>query len=103
MATTKRQQKRPRLTKGWEVEWCAGCPVRDGDTMLDEADMRFEDFPTKEPAMKRAQEILDSGKDFFGCVRVTEFEYVPYEPGYPGTYREHIGEPEYVDEPSKAA
>lgn len=86
---------RNRLLKGWEVEWCAGCPVVDGDTDLDNADMRFADFSNKADAMKFAEKMLEV--DFFGSVRVTQFEMVPFEPGYPGLTREYVGEPDYVD------
>ena len=83
------------LKRGFEVEWCAGCPVRDGETIMDAADWRFKDFADKPAAMAFAAKVLP--KDFFGSVRVTEFEMQPYEPGYPGLCREHIGDPEYVD------
>lgn len=89
MKTTK------RLMRGWEVEWCAGCPVVDGETMLDDADMRFADFSNKEDAIAFAKKVLE--RDFFGSVRVTEFEMQPYEPGYPGLCREYIADPEYID------
>lgn len=84
-----------KIKKGWEVEWCAGCPVRDGETILDEADMRIADFSKKNDALKFARRMLT--KDFFGSVRVTQFEMQPYEPGYPGLTREYISEAEYVD------
>lgn len=83
-----------RLLKGWEVEWCAGCPERDGDTDLDAADMRFRDFATRDAAMKYAQEVLP--KDFFGQVTVNEFEMVPFEPGFPGLTRDYLGQPEHI-------
>lgn len=88
-----------RLMKGWEVEWCAGCPVdkETGDTDLDAADMRAKDFPLdqKDKALAFAKERLK--EDFFGSVRVTEFYLEPFEPGYPGLTREYVGESEYVE------
>ena len=84
-----------RLLKGYEVEWCAGCPVVDGDTDLDRADMRIEDFTDLKAARRFARKKLED--DFFGSVRITPFEYQPYEPGYPGLTREYTGEPEYIE------
>lgn len=84
-----------RLMAGWEVEWCAGCPVRDGETDLDNADMRFADFSNKEDAVAYANKVL--AKDFFGSVLVTQFEMQPFEPGYPGLTREYVSDPEYVE------
>lgn len=83
------------LSKGWEVEWCAGCPIVDGETMMDDADMRCRDFADKERALKFA--AIKLKEDFFGSVRVVEFELQPYEPGYPGLTKEYISEPEYID------
>jgi hypothetical protein len=86
-----------RLMKGYEVEWCAGCPVdpESGDTDLDAADMRIKDFADLKAARRFAKKKL--AEDFFGSVRITPFELQPYEPGYPGLTREYIGEPEYIE------
>lgn len=85
-----------QLMRGWEVEWCAGCPVVDGDTDLDRADMHYADFSNKEDAMKFAAEKLP--QDFFGSVRVTEFRMEPLVCGHPRPLtREYVGDSEYVD------
>ena len=88
----------PRLMKGYEVEWCKGVPVdpESGDADLDAADMHIRDFLTLEQARKFAKEKLS--EDWFGSVRITPFELVPFEPGYPGLTREYTGESEYIDE-----
>lgn len=85
------------LMKGWEVEWCSDVPVIDGDAQLDDAKMHFKDFPLdkKAEAVAFAKEKVKD--DWFGSVRITEFEMVPYEPGYPGLCREHVGQPEYIE------
>lgn len=86
-----------RLLRGYEVEWCAGCPVDEesGDTDLDRADMRCKDFADLKAARRFAKKKV--GDDFFGSVRITPFEYQPYEPGYPGLCKEYTGESEYVE------
>lgn len=83
------------MRKGFEVEWCAGCPVRDGETDLDNADMRIAEFEDIKAARRFAKKKLP--QDFFGSVRITQFELQPFEPGYPGLTKEYIGEPEYID------
>lgn len=86
-----------QLMRGWEVEWCAGCPQIPGtdDADLDNADLRFADFSNKDDAMKYAAQVLD--KDFFGSVKVTEFEMQPLVDGFPTLTREYIGDSEFVD------
>lgn len=64
---------------GYEVEWCAGCPVVDGETNMDQADFRVEDFASHEEAEARARQLLPL--DFFGAVGITKFEIVPLIPG----------------------
>lgn len=81
--------------RGFEVEWCAGCPVRDGETDLDNADIRFQDFKDLAAARRYAKRMLK--KDFFGSVQINEFVMEPFEPGYPGLTKEYIGKTEYVD------
>lgn len=83
-----------KLMKGWEVEWCAGVPLVDGENDLDNADMRFKDFSDKAKALEFAKKMLE--KDWFGSVRVTEFEMQPFAPGYPGLTREYVRDSEYV-------
>ena len=83
-----------RLMKGWEVEWCSEVPLVDGENDLDAADMRYRDFPLdkKEEAMAFAKEKLEI--DYFGSVRINEFELVPL---YPGLTREYVGKEEFVE------
>lgn len=83
-------QKGLRLLRGWEVEWCAGCPVVDGDTDIDAADMRFRDFATQAAAMDFARKVYKDS--FFGCAMVNEFYLEPFEPGFPGLTREYVGQ-----------
>jgi hypothetical protein len=86
-----------RLLKGYEVEWCKSVPVdpESGDADLDRADMHIADFADIRAARKFAKSKLK--EDWFGSVRVTPFELVPFEPGYPGLTREYTGESEYVE------
>ena len=88
-----------RLHEGYEVEWCAGCPVdaESGDTDLDAADMRIKDFPKSQLEQARAFARRKLEEDFFGSVRITPFELQPYEPGYPGLTKEYVGDPEYIE------
>ena len=85
-----------KMMKGWEVEWCQGVPKdpETGDNDLDAADMRYRDFPLdkKEEAMAFAKEKLEI--DYFGSVRINEFELVPL---YPGLTREYVGKEEFVE------
>lgn len=86
------------LKAGWEVEWCTHIPLipgtQDGD--LDMATYMRSDFADKAAALAFAAKVFQEDK--FGCVRVSQFEMVAWEPGWPKTRREYIGEPEYVDE-----
>lgn len=86
----------PPLDRGWEVEWCSHIPrVKDdegNDTEeadLDGASIHACDFLTLTVARAFAKKVFP--EDQFGCVRITQFEMLPYEPGSRAKYREYIG------------
>ena len=98
--TTAASRVRPRasvpLAKGFEVEWCAGVPKdEDGENDLDSADYRIRDFATIEAARVHAKKVFP--KDWFGSVRITPFEMVPYEEGRPAKFKEYSGESEHYE------
>jgi len=80
----------------FEVEWCYELPqLEDGSADIDAAKYASRDFQSHTAALRYARKMLP--KDCWGSVRVTEFEMVPYEPGYPGQFREYVGEVETVE------
>ena len=83
-----------QLDKGFEVEWCTHVPDDGyGGADFDRATIVREDFATIEEARARAVEAYE--QDVSGQVVITQFEMVPYEPGFPAKYAEYIGESEY--------
>lgn len=85
-----------QLDRGFEVEWCSDMPGDEsGDCYPDRATYECRDFKSIEDARVFAKEIYPS--DVCGSVSITEFQRVPYEPGFPATYAEYIGEPEYYE------
>lgn len=75
------------MNTGFEVEWTTDVPTRDGESFFDEGKVHTRNFRTLAEAEKFAAEIFE--QDFFGGVRITEFEKVPYEEG-PGHYYEYL-------------
>ena len=91
--------KRPKLMKGFEVEWCVELPIVPGtknDADIDRAKYARTDFADKPVAMAFAKTVLP--KDCFGAVRVTEFEMQEIEPGVPAWDREYVADPDEVSE-----
>jgi len=85
--------KTPML-KGFEVETCVHVPLfPDGSCDLDKADYRVTEVKTLPEAMRLAKELLPN--DFFGSVRVTEFEREEVEYGY--WSKEYIGETQHIE------
>lgn len=86
------------------VEWCAGCPVVDGDTDIDNGDYRSETWMDRPAARRRAQHLIDARLDFFGCIMLREYVVISHQEfessigddadyDARGFYRE-VGEPE---------
>jgi hypothetical protein len=75
---------------GFEVEWTTDVPEENGESDFDAGTVNVKDFRTFEAATAYARKIFP--EDFFGSVRITEWESLPYEEGYPGRYKETVRE-----------
>lgn len=87
---------RPKLDRGYEVEWHSSCP-RDGagELEIERAECEGERFATLAEAQKYAASVVD--RDCFGSVLIRDFywqEYdddgIPYFDYENGSYLEEV-------------